>query len=106
MDSLKDSLLFCLSDIILFRKPTIFSDYRTILQNDEPKIYEDLQDYHAIKSIFDEIILEYKDKYEYIDIVFFNDALGHLTRIYRVLRLDRGYLLLIGTDESGKTITY
>ncbi|CAF4500683.1 unnamed protein product, partial [Rotaria sp. Silwood2] len=26
----------------LFRKSILFSDYRTILQNDEPKIYEDL----------------------------------------------------------------
>ncbi|CAF2718324.1 unnamed protein product [Rotaria sp. Silwood2] len=54
----------------LFRKPILFPDYRTILQNDEAKIYEALQDYHAIKSIFDEIILKYKDKYGYIDIVF------------------------------------
>ncbi|CAF4829118.1 unnamed protein product [Rotaria sp. Silwood1] len=88
----------------LFRKPILFADYRTILQDDEPKIYEDLQDYHAIKSIFDEIILEYKDKYGYIDIVLFNDALEHLTRIYRVLRLDRGHLLLIGTGGSGKKL--
>ncbi|CAF4644793.1 unnamed protein product [Rotaria sp. Silwood2] len=75
----------------LFRKSILFSDYRTILQNDEPKIYEDLQDYHAIKSIYDEIILEYKGKYGYIDIVLFNDALEHL--------------LLIGTDGSEKKIT-
>jgi dynein heavy chain len=43
----------------LFRKPILFADYRTALQDDELKIYEDLQDYPAIKSIFDEIILEY-----------------------------------------------
>ncbi|CAF1548071.1 unnamed protein product [Rotaria magnacalcarata] len=88
----------------LFRKPILFSDYRTALKEDEPKIYEDLQDYHAIKSLFDEIILEYKEQYGQMNIVLFNDALEHLTRIYRVLRLDRGHLLLIGTGGSGKKI--
>jgi dynein heavy chain len=88
----------------LFRKPILFSDYRTALKNDEPKIYEDLQDYQAIKSIFDEIILEYKEQYGQTEIILFNDALEHLTRIYRVLRLDRGHLLLIGTGGSGKKL--
>ena len=84
----------------LFRRPILFADYRTALQDDEPKIYEDLQDYQAIKSIFDEIILEYGQS----EIVLFNDALEHLTRIYRVLRLDRGHLLLIGAGGSGKKL--
>jgi len=88
----------------LFRKPILFADYRTALQNDQPKVYEDLQDYQAIKSIFDEIILEFKEQYGQIDIVLFNDALEHITRIYRVLRLDRGHLLLIGAGGSGRKL--
>jgi dynein heavy chain len=82
----------------------LFADYRTALQNDEPKIYEDLQDYQTIKSIFDGIILEFKEQYGQTEIVLFNDALEHLTRIYRVLRLDRGHLLLIGAGGSGKKL--
>ena len=89
----------------LFRKPVLYADYRTILREDEPKIYEDLQDYQAIKSIFEEILLEYKEQYrEEKDIVLFDNALEHITRIYRVLRLDRGHLLLIGAGGSGKKL--
>jgi dynein heavy chain len=51
-----------------------------------------------------EIILEYKEQYGKIEIVLFNDALEHLTRIYRVLRLDRGHMLLIGAGGSGKKL--
>jgi dynein heavy chain len=89
----------------LFRKPILYADYRTALQDDEPKIYEDLQDYQAIRSIFEEIMIEFKEQYSgQIDIVLFDNALEHLTRIYRVLRLDRGHLLLIGAGGSGKKL--
>ena len=88
----------------LLRKPILFGDYRTALRDDEPKIYEDLQDYAAIKAVFDEIILEFQEQYGRQDIILFDDALEHLTRIYRVLRLDRGHLLLIGAGGSGKQL--
>ncbi len=89
----------------LFRKPILYADYRTALQEDEPKIYEDLEDYQTIRSIFEEIMIEFKEQYTgQIDIVLFDNALEHLTRIYRVLRLDRGHLLLIGAGGSGKKL--
>ena len=88
----------------LLRRPLLFADYRTALQDDEAKIYEDLHDYQTIKSIFNEIILEFKEQYGQTEIVLFDDALEHLTRIYRVLRLDRGHLLLIGVGGSGKKL--
>jgi dynein heavy chain len=50
-------------------------------------------------------MIEFKEKYSgQIDIVLFDNALEHLTRIYRVLRLDRGHLLLIGAGGSGKKL--
>lgn len=88
----------------LFRQPLLYADYRTALHEDEPKIYEDLQDYPTARSIFDGIVLEFKEQHGKTDIVLFNDALEHITRIYRVLRLDRGHLLLIGTGGSGKKL--
>ena len=88
----------------LFRQPLLFGDYRTARRFDEPNIYEDLQDYSAIKALFEEILVEFQEQYKYKDIVLFNDTLEHLTRIYRVLRLDRGHLLLIGAGGSGKQL--
>lgn len=88
----------------LLRKPILFGDYRTALQDDEPKIYEDLQDYPTAKALFEGVIVEFKEQYGKIDLVLFDDALEHLTRIYRVLRLDRGHLLLIGAGGTGKQL--
>ena len=88
----------------LLRKPILFGDYRTALQEDEPKIYEDLQDYQTAKALFEGVIVEFKEQYGQMDLVLFDDALEHLTRIYRVLRLDRGHLLLIGAGGSGKQL--
>jgi len=34
--------------------------------------------------------------------VLFNDALDHLIRIHRMLRMDRGHVLLIGSSGNGK----
>jgi len=34
--------------------------------------------------------------------VLFNDALDHLIRIHRMLRMDRGHVLLIGLNGNGK----
>lgn len=34
--------------------------------------------------------------------VLFSDALDHLIRIHRMLRMDRGHVLLIGSSGNGK----
>jgi len=37
-----------------------------------------------------------------MNLVLFEDALEHLTRIYRVIRMDKGNALLVGVGGSGK----
>ena len=36
----------------VFRDPIMYGDYRNALEMGEPRIYEDLQDYEASKSLF------------------------------------------------------
>ena len=43
---------------LIFRQPSLFGDYRTALDMGEARIYEDLQDYEAVKSIFDEVRIQ------------------------------------------------
>ena len=37
------------------RDPLLYGDYRTALQPEQPRIYEDIQDYEAAKGLFDEV---------------------------------------------------
>ena len=34
--------------------------------------------------------------------ILFNDALQHLTRVHRILRLHRGHILVVGMNGTGK----
>ena len=35
--------------------PLLYGDYRTALQPEMPRLYEDIQDYDAAKGLFDEV---------------------------------------------------
>jgi len=49
-------------------------------------------------------LAEYNEQNENIDMVLFNMALEHLTRIHRVLKMDTGHIMLIGVGGSGKAL--
>ncbi|XP_062874230.1 dynein axonemal heavy chain 10 [Trichomycterus rosablanca] len=84
------------------RDPILFGDYRTALTESEPRVYEDIQDYDACKALFQEILEEYSENKTRMNLVLFDDALEHLTRIHRIIRMDRGHALLVGVGGSGK----
>ena len=54
--------------------------------NGEMRLYEDLGDFSAIKPMFEEILALYNSKRKAMMLVFFEDALEHLTRICRTMR--------------------
>ncbi|KAM4746443.1 dynein axonemal heavy chain 10 [Anableps anableps] len=82
--------------------PILFGDYRTAFNESEPRLYEDIQDYESSKAIFELILEEYNESMSRIDFVLFDDALEHLTRIHRIIRIDQGHALLVGVGGSGK----
>jgi dynein heavy chain len=49
-----------------------------------------------------QILEEYNDKYKAMNLVLFDDALEHLTRIHRVIRMSQGHALLVGVGGSGR----
>lgn len=86
----------------VMRDPILFGDYRTALSDTEPRVYEDIQDYDASKALFQEILEEYNESKSRMNLVLFDDALEHLTRVHRIIRIDRGHALLVGVGGSGK----
>ncbi|XP_077377243.1 dynein axonemal heavy chain 10-like [Festucalex cinctus] len=86
----------------VMRDPVLFGDYRAALSETEPRLYEDLLDYEACKALFQEILEEYNDRISKMNLVLFYDALEHLTRVHRIVRIDRGHALLVGVGGSGK----
>ncbi|XP_066511362.1 dynein axonemal heavy chain 10-like isoform X1 [Hoplias malabaricus] len=84
------------------RDPILFGDYRTALSDSEPRVYEDVQDFDACKALFQEILEAYNENKTRMNLVLFEDALDHLTRIHRIIRMDRGHALLVGVGGSGK----
>jgi dynein heavy chain len=84
------------------KNPILFGDFRHALHEETARLYEDLLDFTAVRPIFQEILEEYNDKYNRMNLVLFEDALDHLTRIHRVIRMKRGHALLVGVGGSGK----
>ncbi|XP_047348543.1 dynein axonemal heavy chain 10 isoform X3 [Vespa velutina] len=85
------------------RDPLLFGDFRNACYEEEPRYYEDLLDYEAVYNLLMEIYEEYNERnITKLQMVLFNDALEHLTRIHRILRMHRGHALVVGTSGSGK----
>ncbi|XP_076363131.1 dynein heavy chain at 89D isoform X2 [Tachypleus tridentatus] len=82
--------------------PILFGDYRIALEEGGSRVYEDIQDYEAAKCLFQEILEEYNERYTTMNLVLFDNAVEHLTRIHRVIRMDQGHALLVGVGGSGK----
>lgn len=52
--------------------------------------------------LLQEILEEYNESKSRMNLVLFDDALEHLTRVHRIIRIDRGHALLVGLGGSGK----
>lgn len=66
--------------------------------------YEDVADYASIKPLFERLLAEYNMRApKKMQLVFFEDALEHLTRICRTVALPQGNCLLVGIGGSGKS---
>jgi dynein heavy chain len=49
-----------------------------------------------------QILEEYNERHNSLHLVLFDDALEHLTRIHRVLRMHKGHVMVVGVEGSGK----
>jgi dynein heavy chain len=71
-------------------------------EGEDPKLYEDLGDFDAVSKKMDKMLEDYSYDHKAMDLVLFEDALSHCTRIHRIIRFPRGNALLVGVGGSGK----
>jgi len=69
----------------------------------EVRFYENMESYDNLKAILERSLVAYKYAgNQPMELVFYQDAIDHLVRIHRVLRMEMGNVLLVGVGGSGK----
>ncbi|KAL2608324.1 hypothetical protein R1flu_026897 [Riccia fluitans] len=86
----------------ILKNPILFADYRNCLHETVPRLYEDLGNFDFIKPHIENVLDDYNITNKKMNLVMFEDALEHLTRIHRLMRLPQGNALLVGVGGSGK----
>ena len=83
-------------------KPLIFGDYMKVGASEEDRQYEKLEN-DKIAPVLNEYLDTYNmESTKEMNLVFFNDAIEHVSRISRMIRQPRGNALLVGVGGTGK----
>lgn len=88
----------------VFDSPLIFSDYLRGFVTDDERFYEELASYDKVRPILEEYFTEYQfsRKSQTDQILFFDAAIQHISRVARILRQPRGHCVLVGVAGTGK----
>ena len=86
--------------------PILFGDYLesdpTDEEKEDPRLYEDLGSWKQVQTKMERMLEDYGFENKPMNLVLFNDALDHVTKIHRILRFPKGCGLLVGYGGSGK----
>eukprot|EP00049_Salpingoeca_infusionum_P016632 m.342064 g.342064 ORF g.342064 m.342064 type:complete len:4133 (+) comp16119_c0_seq2:317-12715(+) len=86
----------------LATNPPLFGDFMKIGAPAEDRVYEQL-DMAKVPKILEDYLDDYNlSSSKEMKLVFFKDAIEHVTRIARILRQPRGNALLVGVGGTGK----
>ncbi|XP_074520194.1 dynein axonemal heavy chain 6 [Halichoeres trimaculatus] len=84
-------------------QPIIFGDFIKLGAEKEDRLYEDLTDMDKIKAVLQDYLDDYNMTFsKETKLVFFQDAIEHVSRIARIIRQERGNALLVGVGGTGK----
>ncbi|KAJ1516905.1 hypothetical protein HMI54_007793 [Coelomomyces lativittatus] len=84
---------------VVFAEPLIYTHFAGGIG--EPK-YQPAKDWGSIKKILEEALEQYNEVNAAMDLVLFEDAICHVSRINRILEAPRGNGILVGVGGSGK----
>ncbi|KAG1679671.1 hypothetical protein FOA52_006190 [Chlamydomonas sp. UWO 241] len=91
-------------DALFVDRNIIFGDFMKMGAEREDRKYEEVPDMARLTAMLEEYLDEYNlANTNALNLVFFTDAIEHITRISRVLRQPRGNAMLVGVGGSGKS---
>ena len=88
-------------DPMITATPIVCGDF--MIPGAEPKIYEEIKNLEELQPTIEEYLSEYNaDSKQPMNLVLFMDAIGHVSRIARIIRQPQGNALLLGVGGSGR----
>jgi dynein heavy chain len=90
-------------DAIFDERPIMFGDYMRMGAIGDDRQYEEVRDQKKLQRLLRDYLDEYNSEHAgAMKLVFFLDAIEHISRLARILRQPRGNALLVGVGGSGK----
>lgn len=86
---------------VIREEPLIYTSFVTACEGHEPA-YMPIKDMDHLREILEAKLAEYNDQISSMDLVLFNQAMEHITRIARIIDHPVGNALLVGVGGSGK----
>lgn len=86
----------------IFSESNIYTSFISIIEGESDKIYLPITSLEDLKAILVQKMEEYNETKAQMDLVLFNVALMHISRISRILDRSNGHGLLVGVGGSGK----
>lgn len=85
-------------------KPILFGDFLKVGVEKSDRVYEDLTDrMDKVKTVLEDYLDDYNlSSSKEMKLVFFQDAIEHVSRIVRMIVTERGNALLVGVGGCGK----
>lgn len=87
----------------IFQRDDVYDEYDELVE-EAPLVYEACPDVETIRTKAEKKLEAYNEKNasKKMNLVLFDDALGHLLRITRIINMPSGNALLVGVGGSGK----
>jgi len=85
----------------VFEEPLIYTSFIASCKGHEPS-YKPIEDYDELKQVLEAKLEEYNETVSQMDLVLFNQAMEHISRIARITGQPAGNALLVGVGGSGK----
>ncbi|XP_055873384.1 dynein axonemal heavy chain 6-like isoform X2 [Biomphalaria glabrata] len=84
-------------------KPILFGNFMKIGAPESDKMYEEMTDMVKVNTVLTDYLDDYNmQSSKEMKLVFFMDAIEHVSRIVRMLQQERGNALLVGVGGTGK----